>query len=54
VIDPAHFPNYGIDPTGNNRRLIFFLDSQEKSGELDDEGRELLPLLREWQELVDA
>jgi len=52
VIDPAHFPNYGIDPSGNNRRLIFFLDSQEKSGELDDEGRELLPLLREWQELV--
>ena len=52
MIDPAHFPNYGIDPSGNNRRLIFFLDSQEKSGELDDEGRELLPLLREWQELV--
>ena len=53
MIDPNRFPNYGIDPNGNNRRLIFFLDSQDKAGELDDEGRELLPLLRKWQEEID-
>ena len=38
--------NYAIDPDGNNRRLMRFLELREEDGTIDDEGREILAMLR--------
>lgn len=53
MIDLDRYPQYGIDPNGNNRRLIFHLDREDKAGRLSDEDSELLADLRRWQDQID-